>query len=186
MRTLRPAFILLFAALLYGYALTRTMQYDEAFTYFNYTERPVQVLIYSLPNNHILHSALVWLSRQALGDSHIAVRFPAFIMALVSVALVYRLAGKLAGRDAATLASVMFATLWCVMDYATQARGYTLVMALTLVMVHLILFPCPYRRRWHYAVMATSAALILTLPTMVFLIGSIILCERLYHYWLAR
>lgn len=148
--------LILFAALLYSPFLLRTIRYDEAYTLHYFAYSPIIALFdWAAPNNHKLYSLLVWFARLGLPDLF-ALRSPAFLAALVSIALLYRLAGRRTGLFAAAL----LATNPVFADYAVNGRGYTLMIALTLVFILVT------RRR---ALFWCTIALVLTLPSCVIL-----------------
>src|SRR5262249_43061913 len=61
------------------YSLAEPMRYDEAYTFNEYASPSLYdaLSLYTFPNNHIFHSALVHLSILAFGDRPWAVRLPA-------------------------------------------------------------------------------------------------------------
>jgi hypothetical protein len=174
--SLIPLLVLLLASGLYLSRIHRVIGYDEAFTLFNYAPSlPNALALYMNPNNHILHSVLVYFSTTLAGHSLLAIRFPAFAAALLSIAFAYRL-GRQIGNDRVGLATAGFlATSFWFEDYATQARGYTLSILLTLALIVLLLSKACYRRRYHYALLLLSMALMLVLPSMaVLLVGAVV------------
>jgi hypothetical protein len=92
MKRLYILIFLLAVPLVYIPNLTRTIRYDEAYTFLHYADSPVHaLLLYTYPNNHFLDSFFVWLSTTLMGTSLIAIRFPSFAAGLLSVAMLYRL-----------------------------------------------------------------------------------------------
>jgi len=169
-----PLFLILW--LTFGFYLTfisRTMQYDEAYTFHHFAVNPVIALFsYTEPNNHMLHSLLVWVSTTFAGTSQLAIRFPALAMALLSIAMIYRVGCRIGGQSLGIAAAVFLATNWTFSDYAVNARGYTLSVFLTLVLIELVFLTKPKRARsYRYALLGTCAGLIITLPTLVILIA---------------
>ena len=61
--------------------LDQPMRYDESYTAWALVARglPTVLFDYSLPNNHILHTLLVYISTQVLGFSPLVIRLPAFL-----------------------------------------------------------------------------------------------------------
>lgn len=166
--------VLLVAFGLYAGALNRTFQYDEAYTLRHFAVNPgIALLSYTEPNNHMLHSLLVWISRTLAGESLVAIRFPAFASALLSIAMMYRVGRRLGGWRLGVTAAVFLAITPAFAEYATLARGYTLSIFLTLVLIDRVFLGKPKRTRaYRYSVLLTCLSLILTLPTMVMLIGA--------------
>ena len=90
---------------------------------------------YATPNNHILHSALVWAVTNIAGSSPVAVRFVALSSALLATALMFRVASRFASFRAGVAAAALMLTTLTFADYAVNARGYTLSVALTLLLI---------------------------------------------------
>lgn len=164
------ALLILFAAHTAPH-LTRTLHYDEAYTGQHFAVSPVRALLsYTEPNNHMLHSFFAWFSRQIVGDSPFALRLPAFTAALIGLALIQRIGTRLGGHAAGIGAAVLLALCYTYVDYAVNARGYTLAICLTLVFIDLVFLRPPGKRQRNSALLLTSAALILTLPSMLLLV----------------
>src|SRR5688500_15244040 len=73
--------IAVIAAAIRLYHVNQAMRLDEAQTFLDFAIRPLPDAIsnYSAPNNHLLHTFLVWLSVRLFGYGEWAVRLPAFI-----------------------------------------------------------------------------------------------------------
>ncbi len=172
------ALLLAFVGLVAPY-LNRTMQYDEAYTVRFYAFSPSAALFsYTLPNNHMLHSFCVWVVSQVLGTSRMALRFTAFIFALLSLAMTFRLGKRMIGFHGGLIAAVLLATNLAFADYAVNARGYTLSIFLALGLVEEV-FLADRRNRILPVIFLTSAALVITLPSMIVLIAGV----GLYMVW---
>jgi 4-amino-4-deoxy-L-arabinose transferase-like glycosyltransferase len=145
--------------------LFRPLRTDEAATFLYYAARPLTVglSVYGSPNNHILHTALMHVAWRLFGPAEWALRLPAFLAGVALVPLAYFTARALARpltRPPATLspltrgegksigggliAAALVATLPILVDYSTDARGYTLVCAFTLLA---LLAAVPLRER---------------------------------------
>lgn len=169
-----------FLALTVPYA-NRVMFCDEANTLYQYASDPIRALFsYATPNNHMLHSIQIGAITSLAGQSSPVVRFPALAAAAIALALAYRVAARLMPgpnrqrRRAGLAAAALLATAFGFADYAINARGYTFAIVLTLVLIDLLFAenPARFRRRTHrFSVMATAAALVLTLPTIVLASG---------------
>src|SRR5690606_14433122 len=124
--------------------LGRTIQYDEAYTYLQYAQSPITALfVYTAPNNHLLHSLLVWLSTSFIGDSLIAIRLPALLSGLLAVAMLYRVGRQVLGLEAGLLASSFLVAMPMFGSYFINARGYTLVVFLSLTYFWIICITNP-------------------------------------------
>lgn len=169
---------------LYTPYLNRIMFCDEANTLYVYAQDLARALLsYATPNNHMLHSALVWCMTNLAGTSAPVVRFIALAGAMLSVALMFRVAAKVAGLRAAVAACVFLITTFAFADFAINARGYTLSVALTLLLIdRIFLTRNVWTRRYAYSLMAICFALILLLPSMLMLIAA----AAAWFLWCAR
>jgi len=162
--------LLLAYAGLYISRLDALVTYDEAFTLRHYTIDPAYALLsYTLPNNHLLHSLLLWASRNTIGISPVGLRFPALAFGLLSIAIVYALGKRLENEWTGLAAAALMGTVSGFVLYASLARGYSLSIFLTSLLVYIVL----YQPQLRYAVLGICAALILTLPSMILLIGAV-------------
>ena len=129
--------ILLLAILRSGDVPMRT---DEAATVMSHgLANPLVILgSYQTPNNHILHSLLVWSSIQCFGVEPWAVRLPASVFGLACVPLVAIAATRLRSELAGIVAAGIFVCLPSTLELATNARGYPIVIASMLAMIALL------------------------------------------------
>ena len=119
--------------------LFQPMRYDESVTYVHYASRPFYIgaTTYTAPNNHVLHTLLVHVSTALFGGAPWAIRLPAFLAGVLLVPASYVAARLLYGRVAALLAVALVATSSTLIEYSTNARGYTLVALATVCLVAL-------------------------------------------------
>lgn len=154
--------------------LDHPMRYDESMAYVKYVVLPLWriPLLYDDVQNHILHTMLVHESVRWLGDSPAAMRLPALLAGLSLIPGVIVLSRRMgSSRLFALLAGAAVAVSNVLVDYSSNARGYTLVAALTLGMclatVGLVREP-RRRRRWAswslLAVMGMFTIPIMALP----------------------
>ncbi len=172
---LASGFILRFAA------LNDPITYDEAYTYIAFASRGFWTAIsdYSLPNNHIFHTVLVFLSTQLLGNSLWAIRLPAFLAGMGMIWAAYAL-GKTAYSEETGLAgAALVAYLPAIIRYSTDARGYSMVGLLTLIVFLLAtrLANQPSTRDWIFLTVTTALGL-WAIPLMLYPAGAV-------YLWLA-
>jgi hypothetical protein len=133
MRLLLPisaAFAFLWAV---ARAAIQSITIDEADTYLSFVAAAKPFHWYPAANNHVLNSALMRLSTALFGISHLSVRAPALLGALIYIAAALTISKLVAG-------SRIFQ--WCVFvclvfnpfvfDYFVAARGYGLATAFLL------------------------------------------------------
>ena len=111
------------------------LRYDEATTWFSYVSKPLYVGLsnYSAPNDHLLNTALAKLSVTLFGDGPTALRLPALLAAIAAVPAAYALGCRLYGRAAGLLGASLVASSSTLVEYSANARGYALVVLLTLL-----------------------------------------------------
>ena len=120
------------AALLRIPLLSRPMGNDESATFIYYASHPLSVIvsIYGSPNNHILHSILMHASYRMFGGAEWALRLPAFIAGVALVPLTY-----FAARRGGLISAALVAAAPVLIDYSTDARGYTMLCCFVLICV---------------------------------------------------
>src|SRR5947209_4225856 len=114
-------------------------RYDEAFTINEFVRHgPAFFLLrYTAANNHVFHTLLVWIMRLAAGDRLWALRLPAFIAGIAVLAATYALARRLGDETIALAATALAAAASPLVEYSSQARGYT-ILTLAFLLLYLI------------------------------------------------
>jgi hypothetical protein len=117
--------------------LDRPMQLDEAYTYNEYASRPLLdgLSWYTLPNNHLLNTLLVHVATALLGNQRWVVRLPVFVAGLALIPATFAMAARLCGRAPALLAAALVGASEPLIEYSTNARGYTMVALVTVLLV---------------------------------------------------
>jgi len=112
---------------------------DESFTYVTFARRSIihALTLYPAPNNHVLHTALVWISCRIFGNSLWAMRLPALVAGVALILVSYATGNRLAGRNAALFVAAFIAVSGSFVFYSVNARGYMQQALLLLVMVYL-------------------------------------------------
>jgi len=135
---------------------------------------------YRTPNNHVLHSILSRLSLDAwraaarptgLSFAEWPMRIPALIFGLLAVAALAWLLKEIGFAQAGVVAAFLLAVHPWHIRYASEARGYSMVICLVPV-----LFVCWYRAmrtgawKWWAACAVTQFAIVYTHPGVLFLL----------------
>jgi hypothetical protein len=136
-RSIALGFIILIGLLIRLQFIQQPMRYDESETVVSYATKPVYLglSIYTEPNNHIFHTLMVHFAILLAGTAEWAVRLPAFIAGMLLCPLAYLLARRLGGNTAALWAAALIATSSILVEFSTNARGYTLLCCATLVLL---------------------------------------------------
>jgi 4-amino-4-deoxy-L-arabinose transferase-like glycosyltransferase len=115
--------------------MSQPMRYDESDTYVNFATLSFVDIFRSFAstNNHILHTLCVAIVTKLGGAAPEVIRIPAFVFGVVMIPLVYLLASEVYDTNAGLLAAALTAASSCLVEYSTNARGYTLLLDLTLV-----------------------------------------------------
>ena len=158
--------------------LDRPAQYDESYTYARFASKPLSVLFtsYEVPNNQLLHSFFVHMFTVILGDGLRVIRLPALIFGLFLIPATYLVAKILYNNHAALLAAALVASSSALIEYSTNARGYTMICFFTMVSL-IIAARLNYRETWGAWAMfiVISAMGFYTAPVMIFPFGTICL-----------
>lgn len=177
-----PTFVALGAIMLVGTLLRlrylfQPIRYDEAFTLFNFAAVPLTVGLstYYAPNNHLLHTLLLHFTQLAFGTDEWALRVPALIAGILVIPATYGAIRLVYGPDAGLLASALVASSAVFVEFSTNARGYTL---LSLIVLLLVALAAHVKRHWTPAglcVFGILAALgFFTIPVMLYPWGALL------------
>ncbi len=163
----------IFARVVY---LQRPMGHDEAYTVMAFANTPLLNLVsdYHLPNNHIFHSLLVHLAIPIFGMDPWAVRLPALLAGVLTIPAGYIFARRAYGPSVAMPAAAALALLPALFDYATNARGYTLIALFSLLGLTLALYLKDHFNRLGWLLLVLFTALgFWTIPIMLYPAGLI-------------
>ncbi|MEJ2239545.1 MAG: glycosyltransferase family 39 protein [Gemmatimonadales bacterium] len=121
--------ITLFGVLLRLQFLPQPMGYDESTSFVYFISRSFLDIAsdYSIPNNHVFHSLLARASFSALGQTPAALRIPAFLAGVTLIPATYWIARRLYDGRTALLAAGFVSVAPAIVEFSTQARGYTIV-----------------------------------------------------------
>ena len=129
---------------------------------------------YTVPNNHVFHTVMVWATTRLFGSSPQAIRIPVLIAGVLTVSAVWLVARALAGRGAGLFAAAIAAALPPLILYSTNARGYMLVSLAAMLLVWLgdRLLDGESPRRW-IAFVVIGALGMWCLPVMLYPLGAV-------------
>jgi hypothetical protein len=151
------------------------MRVDEAATWLFYSSKSAfyGLVSYTLPNNHVFHTVLVSVSTFVFGNHPWAIRLPAFLAGVAMIPLSFAAAKRFYGDGAGLLTAAFVASSSVLVEFSTNARGYTLVAAIFLALIVLAPPHDAGARAWRrFAVL--SAIGFLTIPTMLFPFGVVV------------
>ncbi len=151
--------------------LSKPLLWDEGTTILRFAWRPawLPAIWYPEPNNHVLHSVLVSMSRALFGEELWALRLPALLAGILVVPVGYAVAQKLYGRWAGLLAGCLLAVSPPLIGYSVNSRGYSLLMLCFLVLIGLGLYLQERNNLAVWLAFAVTAALgLYTVPLMLY------------------
>jgi len=153
------------------------MGYDESYTANEYARSLWTALTdYSLPNNHVLHTVLVYFSTRIFGFEPWAVRLPAVLIGILIPAALYWLCSVFYDRKTGLLAALLAAVAYPLILFSTDSRGYMLIAFFTIVALWLAAFLVRNRNLLGWLLLSFSIALgFSTVPVMMFPFGIIFL-----------
>jgi Dolichyl-phosphate-mannose-protein mannosyltransferase len=158
--------------------INQPMRYDESATVLGYASKPfyLGLSIYNEPNNHFFHTLLVHISMMIAGSAEWAVRLPALIAGVMLCLLAYALSLRLSGRTGALWAASLVSTSSILIEYSTNARGFTLICCATVVILIAGLEALTYAAPWWFFVFGLTAIIgFWTIPIFLFPFGGILL-----------
>ncbi len=136
----RSIFLLIMVgALLRGWMLLEPITYDEARAFDLYISRPVGELITQKtdPLAHTFYALLAKVSVAIFGIGKVAIRLPAFIASILSMALFYLFTRAMFNRYIAMLVLALVASSGPLIEYGALAQGHSvgwMFMVLALVL----------------------------------------------------
>lgn len=159
------------------YYLQLPMASDEAETFCDYIAGNLaQALNYSAPNNHVLNTLFAKTTTALLGDATWAIRLPAFLSGVLLIPLVFLVTRTLFPVAPGTWAAALVAGAPGLIDFSTQARGYSIACIFLLAMLTLGLYTI--RRTSPVGAVVTGwlgAMSLLAVPTSLLAVAPIML-----------
>ncbi len=104
------------------------MRTDESAAYMLFASKPLRTgLSTYLANNHLSVTFLMHVSANLFGAHPWAIRLPTLLAGVGLVPAIYFTGRRLYSKEAAILAAALVASSSALIEYATNARGYTLI-----------------------------------------------------------
>ncbi|HVN53132.1 MAG TPA: glycosyltransferase family 39 protein [Anaerolineaceae bacterium] len=170
--------LLLPACWLRLYNLSGRMNYDEAYTYVAFASKSFWTVLsdYHLPNNHVFHTILVFLSTRLFGNQPWAVRIPVLIAGILVVFAVYLIARRLYSIPVALISACFAAQSDLLIGYSNNARGYMVLTLFALLAFWAGAYLLDHRNRFVWILFVVFLSLgFFTLPIMIYPAGAIFL-----------
>jgi 4-amino-4-deoxy-L-arabinose transferase-like glycosyltransferase len=156
--------------------LSVPIRYDEAYTFIAFAMRPLNFIVsnYHLPNNHVFHTILVYLTYHLFGDQLWSIRLPALLAGILIIPATYLVARLFYGRSTALFSAGLVAASSELIDFSTNARGYTLICLFWLVLLALAFYLKDHRNWVGWGLFILVGALgFYTIPIMLYPFGAV-------------
>lgn len=159
------------------YFMTQPMRYDESLAYLYFANRGFwDMFFYPLPNNHVFHTLMVRLCTEIFGHAPSVIRLPAFLFGLASIPLAFAVCRELHPRPTGLMTALLTAVFPYLVLYSTMARGYAVIvfltLALTLTGLRASADPTPTKG---FATGLIAALGLFTVPSMLFPVAGLYL-----------
>lgn len=154
--------------------LWQPMRYDESVTWAYFAGRSWSTIVssYPFPNNHVLFSLLAKATSSIAPFQPWALRLPAFVAGVAIVPLVWAVGRRVATPAVGLVGAALAAGSTTLILYSTNARGYSIVVALFLVMLLVADRIRESGRPTHLGAFALLGALgFYTIPVMLYPFG---------------
>lgn len=116
--------------------LFQPIRYDEAFSFLVFASKPLSVALsnYQISNNHLLNTFFEHIFFKSFGPAPEIIRLPAFIAGILIFFANYSWIKKLYDENTALISSALLASSSILIDFSTNARGYTLMILLSILL----------------------------------------------------
>jgi uncharacterized membrane protein len=156
--------------------LSMPIRYDEAYTFIAFAMRPLNFIVsnYHLPNNHVFHTILVYLTYHLFGDQLWSIRLPALLAGILIIPATYLVARLFYSRSTALFSAGLVAASSELIDFSTNARGYTLICLFWLLLLALAFYLKDHRNWVGWGLFILVGALgFYTIPIMLYPFGAV-------------
>jgi mannosyltransferase len=121
--------------------LSAGLWFDEIQTLVDYVRLPLGRIVttFDSQNQHLLYSVLARIATAGLGEGAVALRLPAALLGIASLAATWWVARMVTGRVEAFLATALLTVSYHHVWFSQNARGYTSLLLWTLVATGLLL-----------------------------------------------
>ncbi|MDP8253401.1 MAG: glycosyltransferase family 39 protein [Candidatus Kaelpia aquatica] len=164
------AVLILIALGLRLYYVFQPMRYDEAFGFLFFFSQPLSFSLshYIAPNNHLLYNLFAHPLYVLLGDSEWVMRMPSLLFGLLLIPASYCLISSLFNKESGLISAAFLAISSLLIEYSTNARGYTLYLLLAVIFFYSIeLIFKAEKNGWLYFILSSVLGLY-TIPVMIY------------------
>lgn len=135
------AITVIVAAALRLFGANDQLWFDEIATLLDSVRKPLGVIVTHFPsdNDHVLYSALAHISVGLGGETPLMLRLPAVLFGIASIPLIYTMGTRATTRFEAVASAILATVAAYHVWFSQNARGYTILLVLTLLGTQLIL-----------------------------------------------
>ncbi len=169
--------ILLIAISVRLFFISQPVRNDEAATFIAFAEMPLFIGLsnYSLSNNHLFHTFLVHMAYLFLGNKPWVIRLPALFAGILLVPASYVTVRIFFNKYAALLTAGIIASSTVLVSYSANARGYTLLCLIFLLILSLAVYLKQSRNAAAWLLFAVLSAFgFYTIPIMIYPFGIVV------------
>lgn len=172
-------FIFMVGIFLRVYYLFAPIRIDEAGVFMVLASKSLIVCIFSypFPGHHVFYTIMVNILHNILGDQVWVMRLPALLAGILLIPATYLLFRTISNNYAAILASALVAVSSPLIEYSTNARGYSIVTFIFIISLLLIYYLSENRNLFGWSLFAILSAIGFYTVTIYLLpFGILILC----------
>lgn len=148
----------MFLRIFYLFAAIRI---DEAGVFIFLSSKPLIVSLFSypFPGHHVFYTIMVNILHNLLGDQVWVMRLPALIAGILLIPATYLLFSVISNNLAALLSSALVAISSPLIEFSTNARGYTTVAFIFIILLLLIYYLSKNRNIFGWAIFILLSAI---------------------------
>jgi hypothetical protein len=169
-----------------AYFLPVPIHFDEASTYLRFASESAwkAISFYPAPNNHVFHSLIVYCLTQVFGGGVFTLRFTAFFAGVLVIPAAYMAGTLLYDQRVGILAAALLVPSTYMIQFSTNARGYTMVSLFSLLLVILAAYLISYKNlvAWLWFTLVSVLGFF-TIPIMLYPYLAVMLWLALSYYF---
>jgi len=150
--------------------------HDEAYMYNAFASRSFWHIItnYHLPNNHVLLSIIIKIVTGMFGNHVWTLRLPTIIAGVLMVPVSYYFGKRFYSVETGLLSSILVAVFPILVQYSVLARGYAIIVLITLLIFTLADYVRVNKNRFGWLLIVLLSSLgFFTIPLMLFPWGAL-------------
>ena len=175
-------FIFMVGIFLRGFYLFAPIRMDEAGVFVFLASKSLIVCIFSypFPGHHVFNTIMVNILHNILGDNAWVMRLPALLAGILLIPATYLLFRRISNNVTALLSSTLVAVSSQLIEYSTNARGYSIITFIFIISLLLIYYLSKNRNIFGWSILILLSAIgFYTVTIFLFPFGILVLCYLL-------